>query len=421
MTERNARSVLVIGAGIVGLSTGYELAKDGWQVTLFDPNPPGSQCSSGNAGALSSGSVAPLAMPGAIRDALTMLVDRKGPLHLPLRYWLQAAPWLRAFVAASKPSRVEQIAAALHDLLKDSVASHRKLAAEVGCPELIRETGQLHLYPDARAMRKDAASWALKQQYGLRVEPVDATAIRALEPDVSDAYRVGVFLPDEASVTDPLQYCRAIAGALQAQGAKFVTARIGSLSHADGIWQIGDGAQSWTGKHVVLSAGAWSGELLATIGHRVPLISQRGYHVQVAKPGISLSRIVVLADRKVFLNPMREGLRIAGTAEIDAIERPLNRPRALLLKEHAMAGLRDPVLDDETIWMGHRPCLPDSMPVLGAVPDRPNLWCAFGHGHLGVTGSANTAKLIARALKRNSPENELPMFSIDRFAAGAAA
>jgi len=407
--------VLVIGAGIVGLCTSYELAKNGWTVSLFDPNPPGSQCSSGNAGALSSGSVAPLAMPGAIKDALTMLVDRNGPLHLPIHYWLQAAPWLTAFVRSSQQERVAQIATALHELLKDSVSSHAELAAEVGCPELVRRTGQLHLYPDARAMSKDDASWSLKRKHGLRVEYVDAQAIRALEPAVSDNYRVGVFLPDEASVTDPLQYGRSIADALRARGGEFITARITSLARSDDAWHISDGARTWSGRHVMISAGAWSGKLLEQLGYKIPLISQRGYHVQLPRSGVSLSRIVVLADRKVFINPMRDGLRIAGTVEIDSIDRPLNKSRALLLKEHAKAGLRDPILENESIWMGHRPCLPDSMPVLGAVPNQPNLWCAFGHGHLGLTGSANTGKLLARALARNSTENEIPMLSIDRF------
>jgi D-amino-acid dehydrogenase len=415
MMQRNDRSVLVIGAGIVGLCTGYELIKSGWDVSLFDPHPPGSQCSSGNAGALSSGSVAPLAMPGAIKDALTMLVDRKGPLHLPFHHWFQAAPWLSSFVQASRRDRVEQIAAALHHLLKDSVASHRELAAEVGCPELVRQTGQLHLYPDAQAMRKDDASWSLKREYGLRMETVDAKAIQTLEPAVNDNYRVGIFLPDEASVTDPSRYSQCIADALRARGADFVQAGITSLARSGDGWQISDGARSWSGQHVVVSAGVWSGPLLEMLGYTIPLISQRGYHVQVAQPGVSLSRIVVLADRKVFLNSMREGLRIAGTVEIDAIDRPLNQSRALLLKDHARAGLRDVALDNESIWMGHRPCLPDSMPVLGSVQNHPNLWCAFGHGHLGLTGSANTAKLIAAALKRNSVENEIPMFSADRF------
>ena len=415
MTQRNDRNVLVIGAGIVGLCTGYELARTGWSVSLFDPNPPGSQCSSGNAGALSSGSVAPLAMPGAVKDALRMLVDRKGPLHLPPHYWFQAAPWLGSLVRASKRARVERIAAALHELLKDSVSSHRQLAAEVGCPELVRQTGQLHLYPNARAMRKDDASWSLKREYGLRMEPVDGEAIKALEPAVSDNYRVGLFLPDEASVSDPLQYSQCIADALRARGGDFVQARITSLARSGDDWHISDGARSWSGKHVVVSAGVWSGSLLEMLGYKVPLISQRGYHVQVARSGVSLSRIVVLADRKVFLNSMRQGLRIAGTVEIDSIDRPLNEPRALLLKDHARAGLRNPVLENESTWMGHRPCLPDSMPVLGAVPNHPNLWCAFGHGHLGLTGSANTAKLIGRALARNSVEREISMFSIDRF------
>src|SRR5262249_24857074 len=159
-----------------------------------------------------------------------------------------------------------------------------------------RETGQLHLYPDARAMSKDDASWSLKRKYGLRVEYVDAKAINALEPAVSDNYRTGIFLPDEASVTDPLRYCQAIADALRARGGELIEARITSLARSGDAWQIGDGTRPWSGQHVVVSAGAWSAKLLELLGYNVPLISQRGYHVQVAHPGVSLSRIVVLAD-----------------------------------------------------------------------------------------------------------------------------
>ena len=188
--------IAVVGAGIVGLCTAYSLRQAGHAVTLFDPNPPGSQCSSGNAGALSSRSVVPLATPGIIKKAFSMLLDPTSPLHVPAYYWLQAAPWLARFVAASNPERVRAIAAALSGLLRGSVDAHARIAAEIGVPDLVRRAGQLHLYADEAAYAQDKSSWALKQEHGLRLEPVDRAAIEALEPAIGPGYRAGAFLPE---------------------------------------------------------------------------------------------------------------------------------------------------------------------------------------------------------------------------------
>jgi D-amino-acid dehydrogenase len=416
MPQQNGRSVLIAGAGIIGLCSGYALAKAGFRVTLFDPAGPGSQCSWGNAGAISSGSVAPLAMPGVMSDAMSMLFDGDSPLHIPFHYWLKASPWLVRFVASAKPATVAGIAAALHGLLKGAVASHRELARELGVPELVRETGQLHLYPDAQALAKDAAGWELKRQHGLRIERVNRDDIVALEPDVGPAYTTGVFVPDEGWLANPARYCQAMATAITALGGRFVQARIRQLRPADGGWEASDGTQAWRASDALISAGAWSRELLNRIGPDVPLDTQRGYHVQFPHPGLQLSRIVVLADRKLFMTPMEAGLRAAGTVEFGGLERAPTPRRAMLLKKHACAGLPALDTDDATTWMGHRPCLPDSMPVLGAVPGLPGLWCAFGHGHLGITESANTAKLLTRAMAGQGEPAELAPFSVARFA-----
>ncbi|MEI2416388.1 FAD-binding oxidoreductase [Orrella sp. JC864] len=418
MQQQGKGPVAIIGAGIVGLCTAHALRRAGHAVTLFDPEAPGSpaQCSYGNAGALSSRSVAPLAMPGVLRSALPMLLDARSPLHIPPRYWLRAAPWLARFAAAARPARVAAIARALDELLAGSVPAHAALAREVGVPELVRGGGQLHVYPDARAYAADAASWALKRRHGLRAEPVDAQAIRELEPEVGRRYTTGVLLPDEGWLANPGRYAQAIAAALRGQGVQIVPVRIQALRQDAQGWSLAAAGRSWPARQVVVCAGAWSRALLAPLGHEVPLESQRGYHLQAPDAGVALSRLVVLGDRKVYLMPGEQGLRIAGTVEFGGLARAPNRRRAMLLAGHARAALAHARLDGAQMWMGHRPCLPDSLPVIGAVPGLPGLWCAFGHGHLGLTGSVNTGALIARAMAGHAAPQELAPFAIGRFA-----
>lgn len=415
MSSDQHDTALVIGAGIVGLCVAHALRGAGFRVTILDDQPPGSQCSFGNAGALSSGSVAPLAMPGVMKMAGSMLLDPDSPLYIPFHYWLQAMPWLLRFAATARPRRVQEIADALAGLLSGSVAAHQALASAVGCADVVRQTGQLHLYPDATALAKDRASWTLKRDHGLRMEDVGRDEIHALEPSVNTRYSQGVYLPDEGWLTSPDRYTRTIASALQAMGAMFESARVATLARAGQGWEASDGSRRWQAAHVVICAGMGSRTLLSGVGPDVPLESQRGYHVQAPAPGVALSRVVVLADRKVFMTPMESGLRIAGTVEFGGLRHPPTPRRALLLERQARTGLDGLDTRGFTTWMGHRPCLPDSLPVLGPVRDQPGLWCAFGHGHLGVTGSANTALLITRALTGRARHEELAPFAPERF------
>lgn len=409
-------SVAIIGAGIVGLCTARSLSDAGWQVTVFDAHDPGSQCSFGNAGALSEGSVAPLAMPGVMKQAASMLLDSTSALHVPFDYWLQAMPWFMRFISASRPERVRQIAASLHGLLAGSVANHQELARDIGHADLIKTTGQLHLYPNEQARDKDKASWQLKADFGMHMQAVDSEAIKALEPAVNASYRCGWFLPEEGWVTDPYQYSSAIHRANLEKGIAFVNTTIAKLQRSDDKWHLSDAHQSWQSDHVVICAGMGSRALLDALKISVPLESQRGYHIQLPTPGLQLSRIVVLADRKIFMNPLQGQLRIAGTVEFGGTKKPMNTQRALLLKDHALAGLDKLNTSGFTTWMGHRPCLPDSMPVIGPTTKMPGLWCNFGHGHLGLTGSVNSAKLLTRAMNGQAAKEELAPFAPERFA-----
>ena len=387
--------ITILGAGIIGLCTAYALRKEGFPVQLIDAEDPGSQCSFGNAGAISTGSVAPLAMPGILKNAAKMLLEADSPLYVPPHYWLHAAPWLWRFVASATPQRVEQIASALTDLFAGAVENHRTLAQEIGCPDRIVQTGQLHLYRDASALAKDTGSWRLRERHGVACELLDAAAIRALEPAVSSDYTVAMYMPEQGAVTHPFAYAQAIAEAARERGVVFVRDRVKALKREADGWTVQSEQGSYRASQVIVAAGVWSAQLLHPLGLHVPLESQRGYHLHVPSPNTSIGRPIVFADRKVFAVQMEHGLRISGTVEFGGLEMPPTPRRAAALGDAALQGLPGLELGTPSVWMGHRPCLPDSLPVLGPVKRYPGLWCAFGHGHLGVTGSVNTARWIA--------------------------
>jgi D-amino-acid dehydrogenase len=411
--------ILVIGAGIVGLCVAWHLTRAGAAVTVLDGEAPGSGASSGNAGAISAGSVAPLAMPGVLKQVPGMLLDPAGALHIPPRYALRAAPWLMRFVASARPARVAAIAEALSGLLANAMEQHRQILAEEGALDLIRETGQLYLYRDRAHYAKDAGGWALRQQHGMRIEFLEGReAIRALEPDIQGDYGLGLFIPDQGSSVNPLRQAQVVGRGVERLGGTIRQEAVRALVTEGGRVT---GAATASGRiaadQVVLAAGAWSARLLAPLGLRVPLESQRGYHVMLRDAGIVLRRPVVPADRKAFISPMEDGLRVAGTVEFGGLEAPPTPQRAeLLLQDLKKAFPQARTEGAEGFWMGHRPCLPDSLPVLGPVKAWPGLWCAFGHGHLGLTGSAPTGAVIARAMLGPASNLDLAPFALERFA-----
>jgi D-amino-acid dehydrogenase len=390
--------VAVIGAGIIGACIALALRKRGWDAVLFERDTPGHGCSYGNSGAISPSSVAPLAMPGVLASVPTMLLDSTSPLRLPLAYLPRALPWLLAFVASARDAPVLANAQRLAALHANAVERHVTLAHEVGVPDLVLQRGHLHVYPDAAALAKDAISWRMRREYGFAVERLDRAGIEALEPQIASRYRIGMLLADHATIVNPLRYVLAIVAAGVARGVEVRRAHVRALAPVgEHQWRLETDAGVHTVGRVVVAAGAWSRALLDPLGVRVPLESQRGYHVQF-RGASPVSRTVVLADRKVFLTPMEEGLRAGGTVEIAGLAAPPDPRRAEILRRAALENLTGLDAAGATTWMGHRPCVPDSVPVVGPVRDRPGLYLALGHGHLGLTDAPHTAERIAAAM-----------------------
>ena len=407
-------NVVVVGAGIVGLCAAWHLVKRGAKVTLIDREGPGRGCSFGNSASLSSGSVAPLAMPGVVKSAPRMLLDPASPLRVAPGYWLKAAPWLVRFVAASRPARVREISNALAALLRPAIEHHARLLREIEAMDLLRLDGQLVVYRSVEHLAKDNAVWELRRRHGYEVHVMDRAGILTLEPAVGPAYTVGVYLPDQAMVANPYRYCEELARALKDRGAAIVRDDVRAIEIDPLGVRLSD--RRVAADKVVVAAGAWSAELLRPLGLAIPLESQRGYHITLEGTGVEIRRPVVPADRKVFITPQESGLRVGGTVEFAGLEAPPNQARAdLLLEDLAAVFPQARLAGPRSDWMGHRPCLPDSLPVIGESPAHRGLWLAFGHGHLGLTGAAVTGDVLARAMYGEPPGLDLAPFSVARF------
>jgi D-amino-acid dehydrogenase len=410
--------VAVVGAGIVGLCAAWHLVKRDAKVTLIDREGPGRGCSFGNSASLSSGSVAPLAMPGVVKSAPRMLLDPASPLRVAPGYWLKAAPWLARFVAASRPARVQEIANALAALLRPAIEHHARVLREIEAMELLRRDGQLVLYRNKEQLAEDNAVWDLRRRHGYEVQVIDRAGILALEPAVGPAYTVGVYLPDQAMVANPYRYCEELARALKDRGVYILRDDVRAIEIDPLGLRLSD--RRVAADKVVVAAGAWSAKLLQLIGLRIPLESQRGYHITLKETGVDIRRPVVPADRKVFITPQESAqgsvLRVGGTVEFAGLQAPPNQARADLLLEDLSAVFPQARLTGpRSDWMGHRPCLPDSLPVIGESPAHRGLWLAFGHGHLGLTGAAVTGDVLARAMDGEPPGLDLSPFSAARF------
>lgn len=385
-------------------------------MTVVDRGAATERCSYGNAGSVSSGSVAPLAMPGLVWKVPGLLLDSLGPFYLRPSYAPRAVPWLFRFLLAAQPDRVEAASCALRALLAPATDALRNLAAGSGAENLFRTTGQLQLYPNNAALQADAAIWNLRRSRGVRAEILSKDEIRQLEPGVGGAYTCAVFLPDEGMVLDPQRQLEALTKAFVRGGGRLLVQNCRGID-VDDVSKVVlalDGDRL-VADRVIVAAGAWSHRLAAQVGDPVPLETQRGYHVTIMDAGVDLRRPVVAADRKCFATPLAAGLRIAGTVEFAGLEAPPDYRRARALLEHGRRLLPSLRTNYYTEWMGHRPCLPDSLPVISSAARSQRLFYAFGHGHLGLTGAAVTGELIAALAAGRPPSIDLHPFRVDRF------
>ncbi len=408
--------VTVIGAGVVGLASAAALVRRGHRVTLVDPRPPGEYCSYGNAGCLSRASCVPLGLPGVWKKVPGWLADPMGPLSIRLRHLPTLAPWLWRFQRASTAARVATIADALHALLDPTIERWRALAAWAGVPELIVQHGYAFAYDSAASFAADAFGHELRRRRGVALEVLEGAAIRAFDPALSPRTTHLVLLPQQGHCPNPLRLSQALAQALRSAGATFVRQRARAFDRSDGhVARVITDGEPITADIVLIAAGAHSNALSSQLGGDVPMTTERGYHVMLESPTVAPRVPVMSGTGKYFATPMENGLRIAGGVELASLDAPPDWRRADALLAGARALLPQLLHGEVTRWMGHRPSMPDSMPVLGRSPHAANVLFAFGHGHVGLTAAAPTAEIVADLVDQRTPAIDIRPFAAERF------
>ena len=411
-----ARSITIVGAGIVGIATASYLRRDGHDVTVVDMRPPGEYCSFGNAGILSPGSCVPIAMPGIVRKVPGYLTDPLGPLAVRWSYFARALPWLLRFIASTQVARVERTADALIGLLSQTFDAYLPIAGRAGCSDLIRRTGYVVIYETDDAYRGDALAWKLRRDRGVICEELDAAGIERLVPALGKTHPRGVYLPEQGFVANPERFTKTLAQQFERDGGRILQREVLDIElGASGPQALLTDAGRLPVETLVLCAGAHSGEFSAKLGDTVPLEAERGYHVTYSDPGLELPMPVCSAQHKFFVTPMEMGTRIAGQSEFAGVDAEPNFARADVLAQHMKRLFPQVRTVDSTRWMGRRPSMPDSKPVIGRSTKFANAYYAFGHGHVGLCSGAPTGRIIADLIAGRPPNIDITPFRADRF------
>jgi D-amino-acid dehydrogenase len=408
---------VVVGAGIVGLATALRLREQGGDVLLIDRDAVAAQASRCNAGALAYSDILPLASPGIIRQAPRWLLDPLGPLSIPPRYAWQIAPWLWRFWRASQPQQLAASTKAQAALMRLSAQAMPRLLQTVGAQALLHSDGNLHLYESQAEWQVSLPGWQLRAEHGIDFEHLQsAAAIAAWQPGLSSAFVAATFVPGWQRIDDPLLLCQQLATEFVQRGGRLRRGHVQALMPglAGVALRLADGRQVQA-QGVVVAAGAWSHQLASTLGQQVPLETERGYNTTLPPGAFALRRQLTFGGHGFVVTAIAGGVRVGGAVELGGLKTPPNFRRALNMLNKARRFLPGLKTEGGTQWMGFRPSLPDSLPVIGPAPGQPRVLYAFGHGHLGLTQSAATAELIAALVQGPVSDFDLAPFSAARF------
>ena len=414
--DPRGRHATVIGAGNIGICSAAYLRRAGYAVTVVDRVPPGMSTSFGNAGSLSPSANLPVSMPGMLGKVPGWLLDPLGPLTIRWPYLPIVAPWLMRFLPHGRPAEVRRIAAAMRQLMEPVFECYEPLIKDAGAEHLIRRNGCLYVYESEAEFQAARFGIDLRRDLGARFDEIGADEIHRLEPAVNPMFPLGLFAPDNGSTLDPQGLVMAIADSVLASGGEILERDVLDIEMGEKgpCRLITDGAPLEV-DILVVAAGAWSGKLARRLGHKVPLETQRGYHVTLSDPGIEISRTVMWNRRSVFVNPMSMGLRFAGTVEFAGLEPEPRYRRAEKLEVLGKQMFPDLDTSNPDHWMGHRPCLPDSLPVIDRARAFPDVVFAFGHQHVGMCCGAPTGRLVSELVRGVPTSIDLAPFRIDRF------
>jgi D-amino-acid dehydrogenase len=408
--------VVVIGAGVVGLSAAIALEARGLAVTVLEREAPAAGASAGNAGAFAFTDILPLASPGILRKAPKWLLDPLGPLSIPPSYAMQIAPWMFRFWRACSASRVAHSTAAQTALMDLSKAALEPFLTETGTASMLRKEGNLQVYESQAELDASLPGWKARAEHGIEFRHMDAAGMAEIQPGLAPRFTHGTFTPGWYSIADPKLYTLALADHFRAKGGVIERAEVSGLKAVDGGVEIAtaDGRTRRV-ERVVLAAGAFSHLLARGLGENIPLETERGYNTTLPADAFDLRTQVTFGGHGFVVTRLSTGIRVGGAVELGGLKLPPNFRRSEAMLEKARRFLPGLKPDGGVQWMGFRPSMPDSLPAIGRARATANVVYAFGHGHLGLTQSAGTARLVTDLLTGRPTGIDIAPFSPQRF------
>lgn len=419
VSEERRRRVAVVGSGIVGLSSAVWLQRAGHTITIIDKMPPllgnslEHMSSFGNACTIAFSSCIPIATPKLIRAIPKLMLSSESPFSLVWRDLPRLAPWLVSFFRSSTRQEVERIAATLAQLLRFAEAGHRSLIEEARCEHILRRAGCLYIYKSEGSYQGAQYELSIRRGNGVAARVLTADEIRQREPNLAMPYHKGILYTDSYNLDDPQTYLIGLAKAFRARGGEFVRGEVGALKineqsvtlHIDGSLIEAD--------VVVVAGGAWSRQLATSVGDKIQLTTERGHHVLFPQSGDLLRGPTCYPEHGFFMTPLREGLRVAGTVELGGLNQPLSKRRIRSMIDAAKQ-LLPALTEPERAWLGFRPSMPDSMPVLGFSQHSERVVYAFGHGHIGLTLGGITGRIVSDLVSGREPPIDISPFKPGR-------
>jgi D-amino-acid dehydrogenase len=412
----NVGHVAVVGAGIVGTAIAFELQRRGTNVVLIDKDAPGKGASYGNMASIAVTEFLPASRPSIWAQMPKWLLDPEGPVRIRPSYLPRLTPWFLRFLAASRPSKLRELEAAGAALCHRVHEDFDELLKHTGLSHMLSAEGCLSLYADEAEFRADREHIEVLERFGFRHEILGGNAIRDLEPALTTKIAKAVLFPDNRSVKDPYQLVLKLSEQFLSLGGQIEQGEVVDFDKGDGIKavRLKDG-RSTGASQIVLCAGAHTGRLSRLLGEPIPLETERGYHTQIMDPGISMRHSIIWPARAFMVTPTAGGIRVGGTVEMAGLDAAPDYRRAKVLVKRAREALPELRANEVTEWMGHRPALPDTVPVISPSAKHRGVFYATGHGHLGLTYAATTGRLIADLVTGVQPPIDLKPYRVNRF------
>ncbi|MDK4740470.1 FAD-dependent oxidoreductase [Rhizobium sp. CNPSo 3464] len=409
--------VTIIGGGIIGVCTAIALQNEGFSVELVDRGIATEGASYGNCGLLAVGEVVPISKPGVITKIPKWLLDPESPLFVRPKDMITQMPWLLRFLWSGRRKRVLEIAKAMAPLTHRAEDDYKALFAQVGISDNLVPAENITAFNSKADYEADQFSWDLRRQHGFNHRFLTGEELRSLEPALDGPISCGVLLEGWLQFSDP--------GLVQQRLTKFYVSRGGKLRTAsverietDGKKAVAvhlAGGERLQVRCLAICAGAWSGKLVRHLGIKVPIAALQGYHHHLPKPGVTLNRAVLYANGGFVLTPMESGLRIGGTIEVAGVDPRPNFERANIIARKAVGILPGLDISGGQQWMGPRPFMPDTLPVIDRAPNHDNVILAFGHGQVGMTLGATTGRIVSDLIAGRTPGLDLSPYRSTRF------